>query len=328
MRLLAAPDKFKGTATAAEVGEAIAAAGRECGWGVDVTPLSDGGDGLLDVLGGGNRTTRVTGPLGDPVDAAWRLEGDQAVIESARASGLVLVEHNRPLEATTRGTGELLDAAVAAGAREILLGVGGSATTDGGTGALGALSPSTLAAVRGGEVRVVVCCDVTTRYEDAARVFGPQKGASPGDVATLTGRLRRWRGELHERFGVDVGTIEGGGAAGGLAGGLAAVGAVLRPGFDLVAEHVGLAARLAAADLVITGEGRLDATSMHGKVVGRVVDLAGAVPVVAIVGARDDSAGTGALDVVSLVERFGVERAMGDVVACVRDAAREVLARR
>jgi glycerate kinase len=233
-------------------------------------PLADGGEGTLDALGGERRRTRVTGPLGDPVEAEWSvLQDGTAVVEMARASGLALVEGaNDPLRATTRGTGELIAQALDAGARAVVVAVGGSATTDGGLGAVEALGWS----LRG--ARVVVACDVETRFVDAARVYGPQKGATPADVTRLTRRLEKLAARYLARTGVEVRSLPGAGAAGGLAGGLAAIGAELRPGFDVVAEAAGFRGALAGADLVVTGEGRLDETSLAGKVVGRVLEAA------------------------------------------------------
>lgn len=329
-RVLVAFDKFKGTATATSLNAAAGVAARELGWDVASVPLSDGGDGLLEVLGGPDRHSTVTGPLGAPVLAAWRLDAGDAVIESALASGLVLAggaAGNDPMTATSRGTGELVDAAASAGAARIMVGLGGSAGTDGGIGAVEALSAATLAEIAAGHVQLTVCCDVTTRYADAAAVFAPQKGASAQQVEELTERLVTTRHALLERFGVDVGALDGAGAAGGLAGGLAAVGGRLRPGFDLVAERVGFERLVAGADLVLTGEGRLDRASFEGKVVGGVVRLAAAagVAVVAIVGELELGPDR-PCEVVSLVERYGRERAMGDVLGCVEDAARAVLA--
>ncbi|HEV2992907.1 MAG TPA: glycerate kinase, partial [Acidimicrobiia bacterium] len=186
----------------------------------------------------------------------------------ARASGLALVDRNDPLRASTRGTGELLAAATRGGARRALVGVGGSATTDGGLGAIDALGWSL------GSLEVTVACDVKTTFLDAAAQFGPQKGATDAQVALLRRRLERLAAEYERRTGVDVTTLEGGGAAGGLAGGLAAIGARLEPGFDVVATEAGLEERLDGADLVVTGEGKLDASSFAGKVVGGVLDWA------------------------------------------------------
>ncbi len=331
MRVLAALDKFRGTLTAREATSAVAAACWELGADCDEAPLSDGGEGLLDVFGGGNRTSVVSGPLGMPVEAAWRIDRRTAVIEMARASGLALAggaAGNDPLAATTRGTGELIAKAIEQGARNVLVGLGGSATTDGGLGAIEALgSPARL-----GPVDLQVACDVRTRFVDAATVFAPQKGATPAQVRLLRARLERLAERYVADYDVDVRDVDGTGAAGGLAGGLLAVGAQLLPGFDLVAEHVDLDERLAAADIVITGEGHLDAQSLDGKVVGGVCDLAAAaaVPVVVIVGdfdqdARETLDRTGVV-AVSLVERFGDQRAFTEPRWCIEQATRQALA--
>src|SRR6478609_10235566 len=239
-------------------------------------PLADGGDGTLDVIlatrGGARRTSRVTGPLGDVVEAEWAMLGDgTAIVEMARASGHALVDPARrdPLEANTRGTGELIAAALRAGATHVIVGVGGSATTDGGLAAVQALDWSF------GGTPVTVACDVTTDFVAAATIYGPQKGASDAQIALLTRRLEQLAGVYRDRTGVDVTTLESAGAAGGLAGGLAAIGAHLEPGFDVVADLLGLEDALVAADLVVTGEGKLAATSFAGKVVGGVLEWAG-----------------------------------------------------
>lgn len=321
--LLVAPDKFRGTATAGEVAEAVAEVAADLGWDVVARPLSDGGEGLLEALGGANRTTVVTGPLGRPVAARWRLDRGLAVVESAEASGLLLAggaEGNDPVAATSQGTGELIAAALAAGAREIVVGLGGTACSDGGAGALAAL-PDGL----GGAV-VTVCADVETRYLAAAEVFGPQKGATPDDVRELTSRLEATRASLVDRFGRDPQTIAGSGAAGGLGGALAAAGATVVSGFDHVASRVDLASAIARADLVITGEGRLDASSFDGKVVGGVVRLARAAgrPVVAIVGDRDPAV-PAPVPVHALTEEHGRSAALEDTLRCLRETAMRVL---
>ena len=292
--VVAAPDKFRGTATAAQVAEAMARAAAGAGWTCDRAPVADGGEGLLEALGGSVRRTRVTGPLGRPVEAEWRMQAGRAVIEMARASGLSLVggpEGNDPLRASTTGTGQLVAAAVAAGARSVIVGAGGSATTDGGLGCLRALEP--LARLRG--VELVVACDVTIAFVDAAPLFAPQKGATPAQVALLTNRLERLAQVYERDHGVDVRSLPGAGAAGGLAGGLAAVGASLVPGFDLVADAVALAERIEGADLVLTGEGFLDDQSFQGKAVGGVVELARehGVPVVVVAGQVEGEPGQG-----------------------------------
>ncbi|HEX9994245.1 MAG TPA: glycerate kinase [Acidimicrobiales bacterium] len=326
MRVVAAPDKFRGTATAAEVAGAVARAAAAAGWTCTAVPMADGGEGTLDVLGGPNRTTTVTGPLGDPVDAGWRLDRRQAVVEMARASGLALVggpEGNDPVAASTWGTGELIAAAVEAGATRVVVAVGGSATTDGGLGALRALYP--LQRLRG--VDLVVACDVRTRFLDAAEVFAPQKGATPAQVNLLGRRLERLAQVYREEHGVDVTGLDGGGAAGGLAGGLAAVGATLVAGFDLVADELGLDEVVEGADLVVTGEGFVDEQSFDGKVVGGVVALAEDLGVPALVVAGEVYDGVDErVDAVSLVARFGEEPAWEDPLGCVRTVVAERLA--
>ena len=282
--------------------------------------MADGGEGTLDAFGGPNQTTTVTGPLGFPVEAEWALRGQVAVIEMARASGLVLAggaEGNDPMEATTSGTGELIAAAVDAGARRIIVGLGGSATTDGGLGALRAMAP--LARYRG--VSIEVACDVRTRFVDAAEVFAPQKGATPAQVALLRRRLERLAQVYLAEHGVDVVDLDRSGAAGGLGGGLAAAGGALADGFTLISEAVDLYDAIETADLVVTGEGRLDATSFDGKVVGGVASLAAAAGVraVAVVGQADEGIES-PIPVIDLRARFGEVRAMSDTLACLTEA--------
>jgi glycerate kinase len=327
-RLLAAPDKFRGSASAPEVAGAVAAAARTAGWECVQLPLADGGEGTLDAFGGGNRTSRVAGPDGRPMDAAWRLGDDGvAVVEMALASGLVLAggaDGNDPVAATTRGTGELIAAALDEGARTVIVSLGGSATTDGGLGAVDVLAPYAPFDGQDGRAELLVACDVRTPFTEAAVVFGPQKGAGPAHIAQLTERLHGLTESYRERFGVDVTGIEGGGAAGGLGGGLAALGARLVPGFPLVAEHTGLDAAIRAADAVVTGEGKLDAESFNGKVVGGVVEIAArhGIPVLVVAGVVDDDVASRVANV-SLLERFGKEASWGDPLGCVTRAASE-----
>ncbi len=271
---IACPDKFRGSVSAAQAAGAIARGLRRAGFDpVIEIPLADGGEGTLDALlsarGGSRRRIRVTGPLGAPVEAEYGLLPDgTAVVEMARASGLALVERKDPLRASSRGTGELIAAARRGGARRILVGVGGSASTDGGLAAVEALGWSL------GGIEVTVACDVDTAFLDCARVYGPQKGAGGAEVELLTRRLASVAATYEQRTGVDVTVLEGAGAAGGLAGGLAAIGAQLEPGFEIVAAAAGFDDALDAADMVVTGEGRLDATSFEGKVVGGVLEWA------------------------------------------------------
>ena len=325
-RLLAAPDKFKGTASAAEIASAACRAAEAAGWDAEPLPLADGGEGTLAALGGANRRTVVTNPLGDPVSAAWRLAGDTAVIEMAQASGLQLVggsAGNDALAASSYGTGELIEAALERGARRIIVCVGGSATTDGGFGALRALLPGHR--LRG--VELVVACDVRTRFCDAAEVFGPQKGATPAEVKLLRRRLERLVDLYGAEHGTDVAELPGAGAAGGLAGGLAALGGRLVEGFEVVAEETRLAERLEGADLVMTGEGLLDAESFNGKVVGGVCGLADRLGVAAVAVAGDVESGAPApVPVLSLTERFGPDRARAETAACVEQVVAEHLA--
>lgn len=326
MRVLIAPDKFKGTldavGVAAAVSDAVVAAGHQS----SVQVLADGGEGTLEAFGGANRVSQVSGPLGDPVDARWRLDRRVAVIEMAEASGLSLVggaEGNDPLAASTAGTGELIDLAIARGAKRVVIGVGGSATTDGGWGAVQALHP--VQRLRG--VELLVACDVRTLFVDAAEVFGPQKGASVPQVEFLRRRLVRLVQVYEEERGVDVGGLLRSGAAGGLAGGLASLGAELCDGFELVSEAVDLYGQIEAADLVITGEGRVDRTSLAGKVVGGVIELAAdaGVPVVVVAGSVDRDVEL-PVPAFSLVEAVGEAEAMSQTAEALTQVAGEALA--
>ena len=272
MRAVACPDKFRGTLRADEAAAAIAAGLRRAGYDdVVEAPMADGGEGTLDTLlaslGGSRRVARVTGPLGDPVDAEWGvLSSGIAVIEMARASGLALVAgRNDPLRASTRGTGELIAVARREGFSRVIVAVGGSATTDGGLAAVETLGWS----LQG--LDVTVACDVESAFLDAARIYGPQKGATSAQIALLTRRLELLAEQYRKRTGFDVTAMAGAGAAGGLAGGLAAIGAQLVPGFDAVADAIGLETAFEGASLVVTGEGKLDASSLEGKVVGGVL---------------------------------------------------------
>jgi glycerate 2-kinase len=324
-----APDGFGGTLSAPQAAEAIAAGWRTVRPSDDLilVPMSDGGEGLLDAVerpGDTRHTTEVAGPLGHPVNAAMLVRRDGSVlIESALACGLALVppERRDPALTTTYGVGQLLEAARDLGARRILVGLGGSATVDGGAGALIALGfrptvedgsglkigaadldrVTALSADRRADwsdVEVELLADVATPLTEAAQVFGPQKGASPEQVEQLRHALGRWA-DVVERD-LAPGDLAPGGAppgplrelpATGAAGGLgyalvAALDARFRRGSQAVGELVGLPAAIAAADLVVTGEGRLDATTSAGKVVTHVADSARArgVPVHAVVG--------------------------------------------
>ncbi len=329
-KVVVAFDKFRGSASAIELGDAVASAAESLGWQVAAIPLADGGEGSLSVIGGTNKTTTVTSPLGDPVEASWRLEGRTAYIEMAAASGLEVVggaEANDAVAADTTGTGELISTAIELGATTVVVFLGGSATTDGGLGAVRAMPP----APRMKGIELIVACDVRTRFEQAAEVFGPQKGASAAQVKFLTRRLQRLVQVYEENYGVDVSSIPGAGAAGGLAGGLLALGARLESGFSVLAERAELDIALVGADLVITGEGYLDDESFNGKVVGGVAEWAAAegVPVLVIVGDRDpDVPCPPNIELISLVDDVGLERSMSETIELVAAAASSHLSRR
>ena len=350
MRVLIAPDKFKGTLTAREAARAIEAGWRRGAPGseTETVPMADGGEGTLDALlaalGGERRTERITGPLGDPVEAEYAIVdsagGRLGVVEMARASGLDLVSAGRrdPKRATTRGTGELILAAARGGVTSILVCVGGSATNDAGAGMAQALGIRLLdergrdirpggaglldlaridataldAAVRA--ARFVAATDVDnplTGPHGSSAVYGPQKGATPEDVLLLDRALGHFAAVVHRDLGVDVREVRGAGAAGGLGAGLVAfLGARLRPGVDVVIEAVGLVQRVQGADVVVTGEGSFDAQSLRGKAPAGVLRVAAEarVPAVVLCGRREAEA-PGVL-VASLAERFGERDAM------------------
>ncbi len=308
------------------------------GWEAVELPLADGGEGTLEAVGGEVRRNLVHGPLGELVEAEWRLipgaagTPATAVIEMSRAAGRALVRPGTPgaaVEASTAGVGELVALALDAGAARVVVACGGSATTDGGLGAVEAIgSPERLAGCE-----LVAAVDVGTRFLDAARVFGPQKGATPADVELLDERLAALAARYATWLGVDVVPLPGAGAAGGLAGGLAALGGRIVSGFDLVAELVGLDSAIARAGAVMTGEGRLDRTSLEGKVVSSVARrVAGRVPLLVVagsvdgIGVADLAPGRPAITVVDLVERYGAGRAFEATLDCVASAVGEWLA--
>jgi glycerate 2-kinase len=284
-RILVAPDSFKGTFPAWEVAAACAEGVALGGCDPDPCPAADGGEGtmriLVDALGGRGVRHPATDPLGRPIEAAIGIAGGDAIVEVAEASGLGLLdrEERDPERASTRGTGELLVAARGEGPGRILVAAGGSATVDGGAGAIEAIR----LAGGLGECRLTVLCDVETAFEDAARVFGPQKGATPDAVRRLAARLERMAAELPR----DPRGLPMTGAAGGLAGGLwAQLGAELLLGAEFVLDAVDFDRRLDRADATLVGEGRLDAQSFAGKAVGRIAARCrrAGVPVHAIVG--------------------------------------------
>lgn len=308
MRYVVAPDKFKGSLSAVEASRAIARGIRRVDDAaeIDEVPMADGGEGTVEALvtasNGTIRTSRVTGPLGDPVEARFGLSGDgkTAFVEMAAASGLVLVPEGRrdPTVATTRGTGELILAALDAGADRIVVGIGGSATNDGGAGMAQALGYRLLDAegeelgpgggplerldridptgrdARLDRVDLAVACDVTNPLcgpNGASAVYGPQKGADPETVGRLDRNLARLAEVLRRDLGRAVADLPGVGAAGGLGAGLVAFGGgSLERGVELVSRTVDLPRRLEGADLCLTAEGSLDEQTAHGKTIAGV----------------------------------------------------------
>jgi glycerate 2-kinase len=268
---LVAPDSFKGTFSAPEVARAVADGLRSAGREAHELPVADGGEGTMEVLvsavGGEIRRLTVPDPLGRPVEAGFALLPDgSAVVEMAQASGLSLVpEQDRDAwAASTRGTGELIAAAVDAGASPVIVTVGGSATTDGGAGAIEALREADVQPAR---IEMHVVCDVRVPFEDAPRVYGPQKGADQA----MVGRLERRLDELAVSFPRDPRGVPMTGAAGGLSGGLwAALGAKLVPGAAYVLDAIGFDDLMRGSAFVVTGEGSLDEQTLQGKIVGEV----------------------------------------------------------
>ncbi len=372
--ILIAPDSFKGSLSAQEAAEAMREGVRDAlpDARVVMIPLSDGGEGLLGVLlptlGGEMCTAMVSGPLpGQQVNARWGYveSSHTAIVEMAEAAGLGLVPEDQrdPLVTTTFGVGELVRHALDRGARTLLIGIGGSATNDGGAGMAQALGVRLLDDAgnmlpRGGaallhltsidmegidprikEATIGVACDVRnplTGPEGASAVFGPQKGASPRDVALLDAALTRYRKLLQNTVHIDVQQAAGSGAAGGLGAGLLAFcGATLRPGIDLVLDRTGFDVALAKTDLVLTGEGRIDSQTRYGKVLSGVLFRAQrlGIPVAAIVGdmrgKRSDFVGTeGFLDLTILVDEHVTAReAMAHAGLHVRKKTAQLVAR-
>lgn len=312
LHVLVCPDAFKGSLTAAAAAAAMAAGVKEAAPDavVRAVPLADGGEGTADVLvastGGRSVPVTVTGPGGQAMQAAYGVLGDgkTAVIEAASAAGLLLLrdDERNPRRTTSEGVGQLLAAALEAGYRRIILTLGGTGTNDGGLGLWTGLGGHVLTAAgepvgRGGDAlarasiidrsglpaglvdaEIFVACDVDNPLlgpSGATAVYGPQKGADAAAVADLEAGMANWAGLLARTFARDVAGLPGAGAAGGMAAPLLALGqATLVPGFELVAETVGLAEAVAAADLIITGEGKLDGQTLRGKVVHGVAALA------------------------------------------------------
>jgi len=356
-RVLIAADKFKGSLTAVQVAERVTAGLRRVVPDVEVAalPVADGGDGTVDAAvaaGFERREARVAGPLGDEVTAAFALRGDTAVVEMAEASGLQRLPAGvfAPLTASTYGSGELLRAALDAGARRIVFGVGGSATTDGGAGMLCALGARFLdadgepVAPGGGglfslasadlsgldprlsSVELVLASDVDnplTGPKGAPAVYGPQKGASPDDVARLDAALAHFAKVLEESIGskaAEYAASPGAGAAGGIGYGALLLGARFRAGIEVMLDVLGFASALERADLVITGEGSLDEQTLHGKAPAGVAAAARAAgkEVVAVCGRL--ALPPEALGRAGIRRVYALTELEPDVAKCIADA--------
>ena len=347
MRVLLAPDSFTGTLSAPVAAAALAAGWRSVRPADELVelPLSDGGPGFAGTVGGGwHEVPAVEDPLARPVPAGFRLKEGTAYVESALACGLHLLadDERDPTRTTTYGVGQLVKAAIDAGASRVVVGLGGSGTNDGGAGLLAALGvgrfdaagdrvpPGGLALadvrlLRGqprlGGVQLVAATDVDAPLlgpDGASAVFGPQKGASGEQVGALDSALASWADLVEGHLGVRVRDLPGAGAAGGLGFALLALGATRVLGLDVVAAAVGLDAAVAAADLVVTGEGAFDAPSLRGKVVGGVAAraAAAAVPCVVVAGrvlvGRREAAAAGVEQSYALADEVGMDRALAD----------------
>jgi glycerate kinase len=366
MRVLLAPDKFKGSATAAEVCAHLAAGLRSVAPDLEVVtaPIADGGDGTLDALLGAGyerRTATVADSLGRPCQAAYGVRGDEAVLELAQADSLrrLSPEERAPRRATSRGLGELIRQALDDGCRRLTVTIGGSANTDGGSGMLVALGARLLAAdgadlgPGGGELArlhhldltgldsrlaetdVVVACDVDNPLlgvSGTASVYAPQKGATPDDVAVLEAGMRRWAEVAAATTGVAAADAPGAGAAGGVGFALITfLRARIRPGIDVVMDAVGFHEHLAAASVVVTGEGSLDEQTLHGKGPAGVAQAArrAGVPCVAVAGRStltgEQAAAAGFARVHTLVELAAdAEHAMRDATALLEQVGSQL----
>jgi glycerate 2-kinase len=354
VRVLVAPDKFRGTLTARQAAEAFAT-----GWrrarpddDLELVPMADGGEGtldaLVDALGGRIVPATVRGPLGDRVEAAFGLATagghTTGVIEMARASGLALLGATRrdPSRASTRGTGELISLALDAGADRLVVCIGGSATNDGGVGMAAALGarfldaegrPIDLTALHPGlaVAQVSGACDVDnplTGPAGASAVYGPQKGATADDVVVLDRALAHLAAVVERDLGVSLRDEPGAGAAGGLGFGLLAFcGARLSPGVRVVMDAVDLQGRIAAADLVVTGEGSLDEQSLRGKVPAGVLEACGLAGVPAAIVCGRATIEVPGVTVVSLVDGVGERAALADARGATITVAEELAAR-
>ncbi|MGA3038715.1 MAG: glycerate kinase [Vulcanimicrobiaceae bacterium] len=355
-RVVIAPDKFKGSASAHEVANAVARGIASISPGSDLVarPMADGGDGTVELfLDSGARecTAIVHDPLGRQITAKFALDGERAIVELASASGLVLEtpRERDPWRADSRGTGELIRAALDAGAKAIVIGIGGSANNDAGIGLLRALGATTqpIDALHGIEsidlsgldtrlakTHLLVASDVDNPLcgpNGASAIFGPQKGAKPQDIPKLDAALAQTADAMARALGRDVRDVPGAGAAGGVGFALLALGAQLRPGVDIVAELCGLPQALSGASLCVTGEGSIDGQTLRGKTVFGVARYAAQanVPVIAL-GGRIDTSVEAALAAHGIVcepvvtEPMPLEDAMRNAVALIEAAAARI----
>jgi glycerate kinase len=341
MRVLIAPDCYGDSLSAVAATAAIAAGWRQARPDDELTraPQSDGGPGFVDVLAsrlGRSETLRVCGPLDAEVDAHWVFDSagpPTAYLESAQACGLALLDGpptpQTALAAQTSGVGQLIAAALSRGATRIVVGLGGSASTDGGRGMVEALGGPRSAQDRLAGVELIAATDVEHPLlgpMGAARVFGPQKGADDRTVAVLERRLAGWATDLEAVAGRGVADLPGAGAAGGLGAALLALGARRESGAAVIAAHTGLADDLATADLVITGEGRFDDQSLHGKVISALAAGAAArsTPVLVLAGqvTLDDAA----LRAAGISAAFSLVDYAGSVRLAIEDAANQLRA--
>ena len=293
MKVVIASDSFKGCLSSAQVAAAVKEGVLDAAPGADVVcvAVADGGEGTVEALCGTKLTyAKVSDPLGRPVMAGYGIKGKTAVMEVAAACGLPLLsrEERNPLKTTTRGVGEMILDAIGRGCTEFLIGLGGSATNDGGRGMVE--TPGLLEAARG--LKFTIACDVDTPFigpVGASRVFGPQKGASPEDVEVLEKRLQDYSLKILQDTGTDVRDMPGAGAAGGLGGAFCAYfGAELRRGVDMVLDFIGFNETIKGADLIFTGEGRSDFQTPKGKTPSGVLERAGNIPTVLLSGAVAD----------------------------------------
>lgn len=351
-----APDKFKGSATAHEVANAIARGLRSVAPKAEITlrPMADGGDGTVELfLDSGARAceANVHDPRGRPITVKFALDGERAIVELASASGLVLEKprERNPWRADSRGTGELIRAALDAGAKSIVIGIGGSANNDAGIGLLRALGVKTQPAnalhgiesidlsgldPRIAKTKLLVASDVDNPLcgpNGASAVFGPQKGAKPKDVPKLDAALAQTADAMARALGRDLRDVPGAGAAGGVGFALLALGAELRPGVDIVAELCGLPQTLSGATLCMTGEGSIDAQTLRGKTVFGVARYAAQakVPVIALGGRIDPSAESelathGIVCEPVVTEPMPLEEAMRNAVTLIEAAAARI----